>query len=818
MSITNFDEVTEKLREFLPEYLKEHEINTSKPFNCIHPEHSDSTPSCGLLPGNLRWHCFSCHRFGDIFDAVQCLEGKSYRGHEYIQNLVIPLAKKYGIDVKERELAPEELYRIDTFNAYRKAADYISAHPTAEAIKEMERRSWKPPICAERGIGSVDSTQNFIDYLISQGYNSKFLDDIDLTRGNLFNPHHLIFTVCDEKGRPCGFAAKNLTYDPLDKTSFKYINSRNTDTDVKCNIYDKGKRLYNLHCARKFSGSTYIFEGYGDVETAVQQSLENVVCIGGTAFTEHHVLELKRLGKINIILCLDGDEAGLKKMNKIVDTFTDYREFNVKIVLIPELMDPDDYIRQYGIDKFRDLKLYSCFEWKLSQYDDRVDPVIISDEMIKIIAAESSSRKREEMAEVLAGRVPYSKNAILDDVEKLINVEEQERESRRKLALDQLQLNLRQYPSDWRINIYNAQNDLEAVDMENSEEVFSPEAFIKDLQEFKTYEEKNESSVKGYNLGDWSLLQEALNGDWDSTLGIVGGAANRGKTGWMANLAMRLVEHNREKDVMVLFQSIDDTIHQFSNRIVCLFAQRIMPEITLNMIKNPNGFPRARAIHLARDKGYEQFTQLAADGRFIIRGGEQRGGNTIKFAHDWIKYNKKKYPNRKIIYFLDNFHRLRDFSGEKEERIRFKKLSNSIKDIAKIENIPIWCTVEYTKAAGITRPNNSDISESVAMEYDANFMMHIYNELHAMRENALKYFESPDSKGQMIKMPTIEGIVGKNKITEFKSSLFWDFYTDQSKYLQVSHRTIEEREAARTMDRSTTIVKPQQYEPFRRNA
>ncbi len=797
--ITNFEEVVYELQGKLEQYLEDHLINTMGQFSCLNPEHTDKKPSCGLVPGKRRWNCFGCGTRGDIFDAAHFLEKKPLQGGFYISETVIPLAQRYGIEVKERELTPEESRRVDTYNAYKKAADYISTHPTEAAIDEMKRRGWSPAICSERSIGSVDSNRGFMDYMLGLGYTSKFLDEIDLIRENLFSPFNLIFTVCDEKGRPCGFAAKNLRFGLNGETGPKYINSRNTDTDAKCNIYDKGRRLYNIHHARRGTGSLYIFEGYGDVETAVQKGLDRVTCIGGTAFTEQHILELKKLGIIDVILCLDGDKAGLDKTNKIVDMFARHREFRVQVVYIPEEMDPDDYIRAHDIEKFKELKKHTAFEWILNQYDDRTDPVQLSEQMIPIIAAESSSRMREELAGVLAKRVPYSKNAILDDVEKLINEEDEENSGKRKIILDTMMLNLKQYPADWRISVNNAVGELEIIEQEYHEESFSSESYMKDVQEMKLYEEKNNDSVKGYDLGDWALIQNALNGDWDSTMCMVGGSANTGKTGWLANLALRLVQNNKDKNVMVLFQSIDDTLNQFTNRIVCLLAQKHWSQVTLNMIKNPNGLSQQTQIHRARNKAYEEFNQLIADGRFVVRGGEQRGGNTTKFTDDWIKYNKKRYPDRKIIFFLDNFHRLRDFMGMKDERARFKLLSNTIKDIAKVHNIPVWVSVEYVKTAGLERPNNTNISESVAMEYDGNFIMHLYNELHARRDDAIRYIESVDANNQPIRFPTVEGIVGKNKITEFKGSLFWDFYTNQSRFVQVSQQVVQERESAKRM-------------------
>ena len=92
-----------------------------------------------------------------------------------------------------------------------------------------------------------------------------------------------------------------------------------------------------------------------------------------------------------------------------------------------------------------------------------------------------------------------------------------EKKANRKLILDGLQLSLKQYPSDWRINIDNAVADLEVVEAEYNDDTFSAESFMSDIHLIKEQEEASSDSVKGYRLGDWRLLEQALNGDWEST-------------------------------------------------------------------------------------------------------------------------------------------------------------------------------------------------------------------------------------------------------------------------------------------------------------
>jgi len=791
--VKNFDLVVEQVKTHLVDYLEEQGINTKTNFNCIHPDHEDTVASCGIVKQSdfQKFHCFSCNTFGDIFDACAYLENKPQNGPDYIKETVLYLADKYGIEVKMEEPTEEEIYRTEAFNAYKKAAHYVASHPTEKAFTEMDRRGWEHEGCKNRLIGSVDSFVNYKEHMKGEGFSVSFLESIDLLNPYLFNENNLLFTVCDDYGRPCGFGARNLDYNPEDKTSRKYINSKNFGTDVKCQIYEKSKRLYNIHLAKKEQGSLYIMEGYGDVETAIQQGLTKVVCVGGTAFTDYHVIELSKMGITDITLCMDGDDRGQAALNRMMEKFNDHKEFSVHVVSIPDDLDPDDFIRQRGIDNFLKLKKWTAFEWKLNSYDDRIDTNLIRKEVVPIIAAESSPMIREEMAITLSERTSISVEAIKSEVEQILDQTELKRALERRSILNTLAADLKSCPNDWRLSINKAVQDLEAMSQGYNEDMFSPAAYLKDLKQIKTAEEEHDSSENTFEFSDWREFSSAVSGNWEATLNVIGGAANTGKTGLMGAMALQLAK-NEENNALVLFHTIDDTVPQFTTRLVCQYAQELMPNISLNMIKNPNGFANSRRINEAREYAYNEIEKLVATERLVVRGGEQgKGANTLAFAQEMIRYYKKMYPEKRIIYFLDNFHRLRDFANM-DERLRFKSLSNAAKDMAKKEGIPIWATMEYNKAgAWDGRPTNNSIAESAAMEYDANVIIHIYNDLHQKSDDADLFFWRTDSEGRKYKAPRIELIFGKNKISSFKGKLYFDFYTEQSRYVPVPSSVVQ---------------------------
>lgn len=791
--LKNFDEVVEQLKTKLVDYLEDQGINTKEQFLCIHPDHNEDRPSAGIMRQSdfTKGHCLSCLTVFDIFDACSWLEGRPSQGPDFIKENVLYLCEKYGVEANMTEPTEEEKHRMEIFNAYKLATNYITTHTNEKALAEMEKRGWDPEECKIRSIGSTDSYDNYRSYMKGR-FSVSFLENVDLLRPTLFSENNLIFTVCDEHGRPCGFGSKNLDWDPDNKDSKKYINSKNFGTDVRCQIYEKSKRLYNIHNTRRQDGPLYIMEGYADTETTIEAGLANVVCVGGTSFTEYHALELLKMGKIDIILCMDGDERGQASLSKILEKFTNYKEFAVRVVSLPENLDPDDYIRKYGLERFLNLRKWSAFEWKLNSYDDRIDTVLIRKEVVPIIASEISPIKREEMAKILSERIEISIDAIKEEITQILNETEAKRAKERDTVISSLVSDLKICPADWRLSVSKATDALESLSETYNEDYYSSATYLKDLEVQETQEEIYDGSSSIYELPEWREFSEALKGEWEQTLTVCGGISNSGKTAFLSNIALQLAK-SPDEDIFPLFHTIDDTLKQFNTRIVCQYAQEKMSNISLNMIKKPNNFSNTTGINRAREYGYSRVKELVAQHRFLVRGGEMmKGAATLAFADSMIGYYQKLFPEKKIVYFLDNFHRLKDYASITDERIRFKLLSGAIKDIAKHRNIPIWATMEYTKLDPAVRPNNNNIAESVAMDYDANAILHLYNEIHGKRDGAELYFTRRDSEGRWFKAPRVEVIFGKNKISDFKGNLYFDFYAEQSRFVPVPTRVVQE--------------------------
>ena len=790
MLIKNYEEVIEKLKHKFVDYLEEKGVNTKRNFHCLSPSHEDKNSSMGLVPQSdfTKAHCFSCGYFADIFDAVNILDNKPKNGPNFVTETVMWLADKYQIQVDLKELTEEEKYRIEIFNAYKAAAFYVASNPSPSALADMERRGWNSAGCRDRMIGGVPSFNEYKSHLKSLGFAVSFLESIDLLNPAMFNENCLIFTVCDKHGRPCGFSSRNLKFNKEDESNNKkYIN-----TSSRNPIYEKSKTLYNIHNTKIEKGTIYLVEGCADAEAMIQAGIINVTATCGTAFTDYHVLELAKAGKTNITCAFDGDKAGIQATEKTIDKLAEHRNFDVYVVNFPDGMDPDEFLKSNGSESFFDLKRWTAFEWKLNSYDEMIEISIIRKEIIPIIANESSPIEREQMIDILSERIDISFDAIKEEVQSILDANERKRQKERDQILSGMMADIRQSPNDWKHILTEAQNGLEGIAERHSEDSFSPSIFLKEINFMKDRQENVEDSGSTSVFHEWPEFQEAIEGNHEATLNVIGGGANCGKTAMMSNMCKQLAESDRD-DYFVLFHTIDDTLEQFTTRILTQFALERYPSMNLNKMNNPNKYADARLINDARKYAYSKIERLIREQRLLIRGGEHKGAATLSYAAEMIRYAKKIRPDAKINYFLDNFHRLRDFQNEKDERNRFKKLSNATKDMAKLHKIPVWATMEYNKTVGTGRPTNNSISESIAMEYDANLIMHLYNDMHVknqLGEEPELFFVRTDSSGNPYKNPRIEAIIGKNKLNSFKGSLFFDFYSDQSRMAPVSRMQV----------------------------
>ncbi len=324
------------------------------------PFHSEKTPSFVVSPSKGIFRCFGCGKSGNAVTFVMEQESISY------PEALRKVAKRYGIEVQERELTPEQIAQNDnresmfTLNAW--AYDYFVAYmkSNGEGISVggsyfRQHRGFSEETIAKFGLGFCPSKGDTMSLAaLSAGYKREFLTSTGLSLesdrgdGSLYDRFRdrVIFPVHNISGRIVAFGGRTLR---TDKKVAKYQNSPESD------IYSKKRELYGIFFAKKAIqqlDSVIMVEGYTDVISMHQAGIENVVSSSGTSLTVEQVRLLSRFTK-NITIIYDGDAAGVKAALRGIDLVL--REgMDVRVVSLPTEHDPDSFARAHSAEQVRD--------------------------------------------------------------------------------------------------------------------------------------------------------------------------------------------------------------------------------------------------------------------------------------------------------------------------------------------------------------------------------------------------------------------------------------------------------------------------------
>lgn len=305
------------------------------------PFHDDHSPSMSVSPEKQIFTCFSCGASGNVFTFVADFEKISFA------KAVVLLGEKVGINISGATI--HEVKRDDYFDIYELTNKFyqnsLFTSLGKNAIEYLEGRNIDKETIKKFGIGLSIQKVSLTDYLVNKKYPIDKLVDIGLTNdnGNDIFINRIMFPIYDLGGNPVAFSGR--IYNTRDTS--KYINTKETDK------FKKGKILYNYHIAKeqlKKNDSIIIMEGQMDVIRASTVGINNCIATMGTALTKEHKSIIKNMTN-NVILCFDGDFAGEKATVSAIEILED-TGINIKIVRLPNGMDPDEYIVKEGKDSF----------------------------------------------------------------------------------------------------------------------------------------------------------------------------------------------------------------------------------------------------------------------------------------------------------------------------------------------------------------------------------------------------------------------------------------------------------------------------------
>ena len=399
-------------------------------FQACCPFHNEKTPSFVVSPSKGLFKCFGCGKAGNAVTFVMEHESISY------PEALKVVAKKYGIEIREKEMTEEDIRRNDNresmFALNSWVADYFvryMAEDEAEGIPVgrsyfSSSRGFSEATIRKFGLGMCPSKgDKMTTDALKAGYKEEFLVATGLTLkresdGRLYDRfrERVMFPIHNISGRIVGFGGRTMR---TDKSVAKYQNSPESE------IYNKSRELYGLYFAKKAvqqADYAIMVEGYTDVISMHQAGVENVVASSGTSLTIDQIRLIRRFTN-NLTIIYDSDAAGIKASLRGIDLVL-HEGMNVRVVLLPEGDDPDSFARAHSAAEVQEYiaknaENFITFKANLLLSETDNDPIKRSEvtrNMITSIAQIPDTVKRSEFIKECAKLMNVDENMLISEV------------------------------------------------------------------------------------------------------------------------------------------------------------------------------------------------------------------------------------------------------------------------------------------------------------------------------------------------------------------------------------------------------------------
>ena len=398
------------------------------------PFHNEKTPSFYVSPAKGIYKCFGCGKSGTAVGFVMEHESLSY-----VEALKY-LAKKYHIEVVEKEESAEEIAQKQRNESLLLVSEYAGKF-FRESLQTQEgqvvgyqyfrSRGLEDQTIRKYGLGWAPSDRKALaEAARAAGYKEEFLTETGLCikydDGRLVDRFfdRVIFPIHSVSGRVIAFGGRTLK---TDKSVAKYVNSPSTE------IYDKSRSLYGIYFAKNEMArqdKCILVEGYLDVLSMHQLGITNVVASSGTSLTVEQIRLIRKF-TANVTIIYDGDSAGIKAALRGIGLVLK-EGLNVKVVLLPEGQDPDDFARKHTLEEVQDHiarneQDFISFKTDLLLGEAGSDPLkranlindvadtiaLIPDAVVRAVYVRTCAAKFEIDESILADRVSRSRTDMI---------------------------------------------------------------------------------------------------------------------------------------------------------------------------------------------------------------------------------------------------------------------------------------------------------------------------------------------------------------------------------------------------------------------
>lgn len=415
------------------------------------PFHNEKTPSFYVSPAKGIYKCFGCGKSGTAVGFVM-----EHENMTYVEALKY-LARKYGIEVKEKEETPEEIAARQRSESLLLVLDYTEQFfqksldtPEGKSIgyAYFRSRGLEDATIRKYGLGWAPKSGNALaTEALSKGYKEEFLTTtgvcIKRHDGSLCDKFYdrVIFPIHSVSGRVIGFGGRTLRSDYKTANIGKYVNSPQSE------VYDKSSTLYGIYFAKSEivrQNKCYLVEGYLDVLSMHQLGITNVVASSGTSLTIPQIRLIKKFTD-NVTVMYDGDSAGIHAALRGIDLILK-EGLNVRVVLIPDGDDPDSYSRKHSLEEVQSFlksaeKDFIVFKTDLllgQAGDDPLNKAGLINDITDTLALVPDQIKRAVYVQMTSQKFGISEDAIYsritDTRQKMLENERKEAERERMRA------------------------------------------------------------------------------------------------------------------------------------------------------------------------------------------------------------------------------------------------------------------------------------------------------------------------------------------------------------------------------------------------
>ena len=316
------------------------------------PFHQEKTPSFTVNEEKQFFKCFGCGKGGNVYKFLMYKDNLTFpESVEQVANFAhISMPSGYSNHQTNSNLTPVMKINQDAADFYHRVL--VTTRAGERGMAYAKKRELDKKTIDHFGIGYAPQQENLLLlYLRGKNY-----QDDDLVKSGLFIQSksgelydrfrdRLMFPLSDESGRVIAFSGRRLSND---KTEAKYMNSPETE------IFTKSKLLFHFAEAKKAAREEkhlVLYEGYMDVIAAYKAGVKSGIASMGTSLTDEQVYMMRRNNR-NIIINYDGDDPGVHTAERAVQMFKQAGGFNIGVVVLPEGLDPDEYVKKYGEDKY----------------------------------------------------------------------------------------------------------------------------------------------------------------------------------------------------------------------------------------------------------------------------------------------------------------------------------------------------------------------------------------------------------------------------------------------------------------------------------